>query len=74
MARGIRTSPEKRAEIAKLRKQGMTRREIAEITGVSVHTIRQICEETEIVQDKRGRLGDLWKQWDELHRRYGTNA
>lgn len=45
MAKGQKTSPEKKDEVKTLRAEGRSQREISEITGVPQTTVQRICSE-----------------------------
>ena len=70
-----RTAPELVEKVTTLRKKGHTFRDIARQTGLGESTVQRICKQEGAYlttsKDKQN-MSDIWKQWDYLHRRYGT--
>ena len=70
-----KVAPELAEKVIDLRKKGHTFQSIAEQTGLGNSTVQRICKITETYlttcKDKQA-MSDLWRQWDYLHRRYGS--
>lgn len=68
-------SEEKKAEVKRLRKQGMTQRQIAAIAGVSYGGVSHILKPRSPEQNKTCNIPQsLWDEWDILHERYGKRG
>ena len=70
-----KATPELKEKVIDLRKKGFMYKEICAQTGIGLALAHRICEEEGVYlttcKDKQG-MGDLWQQWDCLHRRYGS--
>lgn len=68
-------SEEKKAEVKRLRKQGMTQRQIAAIVGMSYGGVSYILKPRSPEQNKTCNIPQsLWDEWDILHERYGKKG
>lgn len=68
-------SEEKKEEVKRLRKQGMTQRQIAAIAGMSYGGVSYILKPRSPEQNKTCNIPQsLWDEWDILHERYGKNG
>ena len=68
-------SEEKKAEVKRLRKQGMTQRQIAAIVGMSYGGVSYILKPRSPEQNKTCNIPQsLWDEWDILHERYGKRG
>lgn len=68
-------SEEKKEEVKRLRKRGMTQRQIAAIVGMSYGGVSYILKPRSPEQNKTCNIPQsLWDEWDILHERYGKNG
>ena len=58
MAKGQKTSPEKKDEVKTLRAEGKSQREISEITGVPQTTVHRICSECAEIKEEPAPSGN----------------
>lgn len=68
-------SEEKKAEIKRLRKQGMTQRQIAVKAGISQCSVANVLHGKTREQNRYSNIPQsLWDEWKIVNNRYGENG